>query len=343
MGKGKGIDATGVKFADHIKRMVAALQSIAEEIEREVPFLSVNVRKPPESNTGTVTDGVFPLIDGAELAVMDLSYGSENVMYELAMFHALGKPTLPVLLSSSTHVADPPFYLKECHVCTVPRFTVVELRKALRKTVRNVVLGTDLGHDPAMNPMTRFYGLPLTDVSATTGIATGYVHNFVQHVIRSSNGGVFARLGPEVKSLVILRPERLADIDSMRAAVERRLASEGLEFERVKGEVQPLLEVPDQARKEVIILRCKNYLFDVPSPLVAQLSSPRYRRVLSLQTQSKGPKSEEVMARVRKIEEQLIDHFFDKVVQLVQVYVQNVSPEKLEFKTLDEFVAMLKS
>lgn len=335
----KGLDAAGMPFSDHLPNLLTVLTRISRELEAADPSLSIRLHTPMlEDESGTITSRIFGMIDGAELGIMDISAGSPSVMYELAMLHALGTPTIPVMLRAPDGSAKLPFYLKDTYAAYVADYSESSLYEVLRDKVRTAITGGGGGADPAMNPMTGFYGISLVDVSATTGLATGYFDNFIQHVIRDV-GGVFTALDYEVEKFVILRPANLSETADLKNRVTSRLQKLGIEVKRVTKDGKTVYEEEAQVRKEMLIFRAGRFLFDIPAPLKVQLSSPRYKRMKKeADLNARGPFRAETEARLEKHEQQLLDKFFATLRYLAR-NGQNVNPNLMDFMTLDEFVA----
>ncbi len=334
-------DGAGSTFNDHIPAIRRTVERIRDDLEAERPDIVIRIHTPPIDETGMITDRVFGLIDTAELAIMDVSANSPSVMYELAMLHALGTPTIPVVLRKPAKGLKPPFYLKDTYLAEVTKFDDETLYSTLNSKVRAALSGGGLGSDPAMNPMTGYYGLPLVDISASTGLATGYFHNFIQHIIKQ-NGGPFSVLGDEIEKLVILRPKQLSDAVSLKPDAEIRLLKEGFATSRVTRNGEEVFRDAEQTRKEMLIYRCGRFLFDAPSPLAGQQASPRYKRILKMALDAKGPFQDEAESLVDRFEQQMIEQFFATIRYMARTY-PNVNPKRMEFLTLDEFVARLKA
>ena len=267
-------DPGGLPFAAHIGNMHKALARIADEINQEQSIVLVKVHTPELDDAGMISARVFGLIDTAELGVMDVSAGSPSVMYELAMLHALGIPTIPVVFREADGTRRVPYYLKDTYQAVVEGFDQDTLYATLGPKVRNVITGCAAGADPTLNPMTAYYGLPLVDISASTGLATGYFHNFLRHLLRA-NGSVFDYLEDQIDQVVVLVPDSLAEAENLKARAGRRLQQAGIAVEMVGRDDGQVYTDREQARGQMLIYRAGRYIFDVPAPLAAQETSPR--------------------------------------------------------------------
>lgn len=367
-------DGTGQTYGSHIASMQRALMLVKQTIEAGRTDLMIRIDSPEfDDRTGTITDKIFNMIDRAELAFLDISADSPSVMYELAMLHALGIPTIPVTLrpakadatsqntegSEDVYIDKPsqapsgkiPFYLRDTHVSNLGSF---EIDMQDDQAARSSEIYTEfltltqaripgaagiLGADPASNPMSKHYGLPMVDISASNGLATGYVHNFLQYVVKAS-GGPFAvqrKLGNKMKAMVILRPESLRGIVALREELEAELSDLGIDLVQVGEKDGLVYETKEQARGQVLLYRVGQYFVDFPSPLAAQEKSPRFMKLREVMGTS--PEDEEIIARR---ERQMIDEFLRTVTRVVTKY-DNTNPNRLMIKTLDEFLDMIRA
>lgn len=336
-------DPAGLLFADHIGNMAAALRRIADEINQEQSALLVKVHTPELDDAGMITARVFGLIDTAELGVMDVSAGSPSVMYELAMLHALGVPTIPVVFRQADGARHVPYYLKDTYQAVVEGFDSDSLYAVLGAKVRNVITGSAAGADPSQNPMTGYYGLPLVDISASTGLATGYFHNFLRHLLRA-NGSVFDHLDDAIDQVVVLVPDSLAEAENLKARAERRLRQAGIPVELVGRDDGQVYTDRQQARGQMLIWRAGRYIFDAPAPLAAQETSPRMRRLRQQMraAMARPDGSDEAQATIRKFEKKLIQEFINTLALLPSDYPGTL-PDRLRFASLDQFIALAQA
>lgn len=339
---GQALDPAGLPFAQHLGNMRLALDRVADEINQEQSAYTVRIQTPELDDAGMITSRVFGLLDTAELGVMDVSAGSPSVMYELAMLHALGIPTIPVVFRDADGRRNVPFYLKDSYQAVVDSFDVDALYERLAPMVRMVVRGGDAGADPTMNPMTAYYTLPMVDISASTGLATGYFHNFLRHILKP-NGGVFDFLDGQVDQLVVVRPAKLTEAEGLKQAAERRLVAEGIKVEWIGERDGKVYEEPESTRKQMLIYRAGRYLFDAPAPLAAQETSPRMRRIRKqlIPASGGGPVAQEARAMVEKFEQRMIDEFMAVLLRLADEY-PGTRADRLATATLDEFVGMAR-
>jgi hypothetical protein len=173
------------------------ISDIAEDLISAEPELGpVYVDQPDDNRSAAIIKGILEKIEAADLVILDLSGGSQNVMYELGLVNAVG---LPFILT--TKDKSPPFYM--ANIFCISKFKTIvpfdpqygphrHLRVRIREYLRSV---RDAQGDPnsfATNPVTDyFHGVPVVDISAPAGLAAGYWMNAVRRFVRL--GGYFDR------------------------------------------------------------------------------------------------------------------------------------------------------
>lgn len=163
-----------------------------------------------------IPTNVFHEIDNADLLIADLSGDRTAVVYELAMAHALGVDTILV-----GEPKTPSFYFSQIRFSPLD-FNADPLESRTLGHDIDLWLKTRLKQRGGNNPFHNFYGAPLLDVSAASGLAAGYYENFAGPVLvhgeiveRSTVPRWFGlRRSPReevrpLKGLVVLRPESL--------------------------------------------------------------------------------------------------------------------------------------
>ncbi|MDT5015539.1 MAG: hypothetical protein QOD39_1699, partial [Mycobacterium sp.] len=177
-----------------LARLVRALTTDLTDAEPELGPIFVD--EPGENNSAAIIQGILTKIEAADLVILDLSGGSQNVMYELGLVNAVG---LPFILTTSENA--PPFYM--ANIFCIGNFEIIEpfdpqynphhqLRVRIRDFMRSM---RDAQGDPnsfASNPVTDYFqGLPVVDISAPAGLAAGYWMNAIRRFVRL--GGYFDR------------------------------------------------------------------------------------------------------------------------------------------------------
>ena len=284
-----------VSIAAHTRNIGDAAKSVLRSLGLSEAQFDVYV--PDQLMSAAIRDSVFHRIDMADFGIADISTTSQNVMYEIAYFNALGTPLLLVDYRGTT----PPFYLNQQRVLTVTDFTVDELASQLKPALGAYIGGDDVDHSD--NPITQFYGAALVDISAATGVAVGFFENFAHHVL--VQGGVLSE-NPGIRELVMIRPERINDFQYDNSRVSTQLN---------KG-ARRTLKAPTHPRGEVTARVLDNAIVDFPTPLYALDSAPRYRKLRD-RMRNRTASSTRIDELLAKFEVKLIDSYFKMVENLI--------------------------
>jgi hypothetical protein len=274
---------------------------------------------------GDIPSNVFDAIDDADLVIADLSGNKPAVIYELAFTHALGIET--ILVGAAEVVS---FYLAQTQFINVdfrPKtISSDELRNRFASWLknRNKLFESE-------NPLQRFYGAPLPDISAAIGLAAGFYDNFARPILTS--GEIIHRTQTEetrpLQGLIVLRPENLASrVEEIRVELEKRLLAE------FPGEV--LYGAPDKlfirtnegARTPFFLVR--DYLIDIPRTMFSLALSPRLERTKRNQTLKSS------------MEGVLIGRFFEGVKQTLKKD-RNIKERLFHFGSVAEIPAIIKT
>lgn len=332
-------DGAGLMFSQHLPNMVQAIEDVAEQLNLRYKNLTIKVSEPIKQDIGNIPDKVFSMIDRAELGIFDLSNNSPNVMYELTLMHALGIPVIPVSLKLRDDKAVVPFYLDHEYAVLVPDFEVATLTKSLEPSIQTSLEPSLTGSDRCWNPITNFYRMPLLELSATTGLATGYVHNFIRHVIKETNS-VFEK-NRELKKIIVLKPSTLNATSAMQMRVTDQLAEAGIAVELIGAKDGQVYADRDHVRGQMLLYKASNYIFDVPAPLNAQKSSPRYRRLRRRSSNQTAAQKRRADALIVKVERQMIDSFFEVLQHLIGLQPET-NADRIDYMSEADFVAMVK-
>lgn len=292
MGKAAS-DADDLAISMHIPNIAAALSNVHRRFKTEskqtIP--EVQVIEPPNTPGGDIPHGVFSHIMHCDFAVADISTQSPNVMYELAMLHANGVPVI-LLARDGQEI----FYFNKSNCLEVDNFSIDTLADAL--TGRSFDEARSPGHFEQLlfsshlkthwNPITtHFDGVPLVNVAAATGIATGNFYNFTSWVLRE--GGIF-RDKPEFEDIVLIKPSRIKDVDRAVGRLQQKFGKqktrkEGDEIKKVfKEDGSPDLELPDlmfpekdHPRGKYFVKYVGKHLVDYPTPISSLSVSRQFR------------------------------------------------------------------
>jgi hypothetical protein len=276
----------GLSLSLHIPNIARAtrqvLQKLQEKLGDAMPTCEVIV--PPDSPGDSIPHAVFSYIMHCDFAIADISTGSPNVMYELAMLHANGVPV--ILLGRQI------FYLNQNNCIQISDFSVESIADAL--SGRSFSEDGGKGHleqlvtapvdRKSLNPITQhFGGVDMVNVAAATGAATGQFYNFLQYVLK--DGGIF-KSRPEIKDIVLIEPARIQDVSRGVGLLEARfkepkIDENGKEVLRKDGST--VLAVPEveqmddsHPRGKYFVKRVGNHLVDYPTPISSLAVSKQY-------------------------------------------------------------------
>ena len=248
----------------------------------------------PQKQYGNhIPEDVFSAVDLSDLVVADISHRSPNVMYELAFAHALGIPTIlidmpdaqpsPAAGRKKKASASPPpakrkiFYLNQERTL-LPR---TRSKQAVARELKPLIDGWLKGESVlGRDPLTRFYDIPLVDVSAVAGIAQGYAENFIapligaiQKSIEQSHEG--KRLARPIAVVVVL-PESLDNLEEEELSVRNELEPAFGASAVCKG-----LDVSTPKGKRSVPYYVDGVFIDIPRTLIHLRRSRRVERLPS--------------------------------------------------------------
>jgi hypothetical protein len=345
------------------------VRTIVEDLVRQYPTLGpVAVDTPDVIAASTIIPGVLTKIEGADVALLDLSGNSQNVMYELGLVNALG---MPFILTTSGD--NPPFYMRNINCVTnlqqLDRFiSTNEKHSALRDRIelflRSVRGSNDNPDDFAANPITEYFrGLPVVDISAPAGLAAGYWRNAVRRFVRV--GGYFDRPDAQVafpelqtgtpdqlliRHFVAVQP--ISFLDETPEADDRRLASTlaDIGYRTTNGIIskESALDMrvfggnflcrlrPDDSFELVL----PGIVIDIPSTLYALQYSPRVMRIGRAQLGRLHGRASLDQLRRRRYSDML-----DRFNGIMDYYLDQDDARghasQVHFVTLDELPALL--
>ena len=341
-------DSDGIALAAHIPNIATATRQVLERLERKLgarmPGWQVNT---PENSPNDIPREVFSHMMHTDFAIADISTQSPNVFYELAILHAIG---VRVII-----LGEPAFYLNQFN-CIAPRdFSVEALHDALAggSFTRDGQPG-QLEHLFAAprqksyyNPITRhFGGVDLVNVAAATGIATGNFYNFTKWVLKE--GGVF-RQHAELEDIVLIRPERILDVDRIIGMLQRefgvaKLRPDGTPVLDRAG--HPVRDIPQMTvhheahpRGEYTVRRVGNHLLDYPTPISSLSVS---RQFLAMGEYVRDFSLSAADADLVPFERRLIDIYFQTLEDLARNTPFGCDWGRVRIMPVEEAIAYLR-
>lgn len=300
------------------------------------------VHIPDAFHDAEIVNGVLSHLDVADLVIFNLTpkpdkqgqpQHSPNVYYELGLVHSLGIPAIALKIGDE----DVPFYARTMRQYRVPDFEVSTLADTLRAPLFEFLGKADAQAAFKDNRVTTFYGLPVVDISAAVGLATGYYHNFVWRFI--SETGFLARHADFIKGVIVVRPSDLdstyqADIQSLKAA----LAKAGHYL--CTGE--QLLPPESDRLGPIWFDHVKGVILDIPRTIYPLRFSPR---LLSLQTRNREPSGQGAGRLFAQQFRQMGQRLLDRVEHAVRYHRDmegnRVRSKLLHFSTIDEAPALV--
>lgn len=230
---------------------------------------------------GDIPENVFDAIDDSDLVIADLSGNKPAVIYELAFTHALGIETILVGGPETRS-----FYLSQSRIAQVDfdanpiDFAPFHLEVDGWLAHRNKLFNSK-------NPLQRFYGAPLPDISAANGLAAGFYDNFARPVLstgqivlreRGADGAVREETR-DLKGLIVLRPKDLElSVEQLRDELQEALNAEFPGEVRLGGRDSAVVRTKEGERTAFFTVR--DYVIDIPRTMFSLKLSPRLRRMI---------------------------------------------------------------
>ena len=333
------LDSSCGKIRQALEGILKEPESIHLLAQRRIAESYVHI--PEAFDEGDIVNAVLKRIDIADLIVANLTprdgtdrTASPNVLYEMGLVHALGLPYV-LLAQRGTEI---PFYLLNNLVYPVEELTAEALTEVLRTPIRKFLNPRD-DTDFTGNRVTQFFdGLPIVDISAAIGLATGYYHNFVGRLLRE---GSFMKTYPDkVKQVVIVRPRNVLDTyESEKGQMTEILKAEGI------GLVTEKLDAPpSDDRGPAWIDHVNGVVVDLPRTIYPLKSSPR---LISMQRRLDKPGSRLAsLAERDRLLHQTSDRLLTRVEEAILFHVrvnqENIRRQALHFTTMEELPELLR-
>lgn len=180
----------GPMSGDHLR----TLYWLAYQVVKPLLPSDFEVETPDSAKTGNIMYHVIKSCDRADLVIANTTGNNPNVLYEIAVLDAMGRSCIPVKVLS--HGGAMSGSSDEKDVIPFDRaayryFTIYESPDRRAETDRilseaiNAALRTWEEGDMFQNPLTDFFGVPLSSFSSAYGLARGYFQNLVQPAVRA--------------------------------------------------------------------------------------------------------------------------------------------------------------
>jgi hypothetical protein len=230
-----------------------------------------------EASPGSIPTNVFHQIDNADLIIADLTGNRPAVVYELALAHALGVETI-LVGGSKTEM----FYVSQI------RFNRFDFRaaQAVSEDLNRMIDGwvkTPKKHRAVSNPFNDFYGAPLVDISAASGLAAGFYDNFARPIL--TDGVIVEALSDKettrpLKGLLVLRPDSLAaEIPRVESDLRTSLDKSFPEEVRRGTPNQLFIRVGPKEGSRIPFFLIRDYVIDIPRTMFSMKLSHRLKRL----------------------------------------------------------------
>jgi len=218
---------------------------------------------------------VFSKLDTADLVVFNITprieetNHSPNVFYELGLVHALGLLYL-ILIQEGNEVL---LYLKGARYYDVKDYKESGLDKKLGEPVQSFI-SDNSDYFFAENIISDFYeGLPVVNISAAVGLATGYYMNFVRRILK--DGGFIFYYPEKIKRLIVVKPISVFNTYEEEVSTMKEKLKDA-DFELVMEKLAP---IPSDRNGAIWFEHIDGTVIDIPRMIYPIKRSPR---ILSL-------------------------------------------------------------
>lgn len=300
---------------------------------------NIKISYPEQWKSASIEGDVFFNLDTADLVVFNITprenetNATPNVFYELGLVHALGLPYLLVIQEGH----EVPFYMRSTRYYEVKDFKEPSLVKVLREPIQTFI-ANESTYSFTENIISRFYeGLPVVDISAAVGLATGYYINFVSRILK--DGGFISHYPDKIKRLVVVRPVSVFNTYEQDMETLRQLLKEnGLPLTQEK--LAPIATDKDGA---IWFDHLNGTVVDIPRMIYPIKRSPR---ILSLRKRmDSNPKQYPDKLRTMLLN-QTADKLLDRIEDIIRYHIRNdgerVRESLLEFTTVQGLAGRLK-
>jgi len=298
------------------------------------------VHIPDGFNDQEIVNSVLSHLDMADLVVFNFTpktgktETSPNVFYELALVHSLGIPAI-VIVAGDKKI---PFYASTTNQHRVKDFLPSTLMDALRVPLREFIDFEHRETNLTDNRVTQFYRMPVVDISAAVGLATGYYHNFLSRLI--TEGGFLALYPDLIRQVIVVRP---SGVDSTYPA-DMELLKEGLTQAGHKLETaKNLAPPPNDPLGQLWFDHVKGIVLDIPRTIYPLQRSPRLLSLLGrMQSLPSAKAQRSYEQRWHQVGEHLLDRVEAGIRYQLNFDAQRVRSNILHFSTISKAPVLVK-
>lgn len=193
-----------------------AYEVIAKILEKE----DFEVFTPDVPAAGNIMHHIIRSCDRAQIVVADTTGNNPNVLYEMAVLDAMGRACIPIKILGVEKIEKDfmPFDRAQYRYFEIEPKDTKKAIKTLEPVI-NWALQAQQAGDLLENPLTDYFGVPLSSFSSSHGIARGYYFNLVCPCIEGEifDGPEFAK-GKSNLTLETIIPDELEN--ATRSAVD---------------------------------------------------------------------------------------------------------------------------
>lgn len=329
------------------KQIGRAIEDLLEEEDlkyflKQTQTQPQKVKVPENWMASEIVNGIMGHVDTADLVVVNITpfdgpvgSPSPNVFYEIGLLHALGMPVICIAQKGTPL----PFYIRMNRILEVASFEIEDVKDALRLSLTQF-LNPDDYTNFTDNRITQFYGgLPIVDISAAVGLATGYYDNFVARLIKKN--GFLYKNHNIAEQLIIVRPGNvMSDVELDKIAVKKILANNGYQ----PPEKVTLMNEDDPFRSMNVDL-VGNIVIDLPTTFYTLKSSPRILSLterLDRQVGFNAPANPKRNLVLRQLSERLLERVENAVRYHIRKNSGNIHQYLVDFSTIEQLPEVLK-
>jgi len=209
----------------------ATLNWLANDVVKPLLPPDFEVATPDSTQIGNVMTHVIKSCDRAHLVIANTTGNNPNVLYEIAVLDAMGRACIPVKIAGGEDDKKDlmPFDRAQYRYFTISRSPDqrAETDRVLRDAIRSALAIRAAG-DLYQNPLTDFFGVPLSSFSSAYALARGYYFNLLKPAVNGLaagkiSGSAFDPGKHTKKALQVVLPANLGQ--ASRANVEKIVAA----------------------------------------------------------------------------------------------------------------------
>lgn len=209
------------------KKHMPFLQWLANDVIAEIlKDEDFDVFTPDAQEIGNIMHHVIRSADRADLVIADTTGNNPNVLYEMAVLDAMGRACVPVkLIDNENEEESISFDRAAYRYFRVPKGDTQGAIQKLNQVIQNVLTNLQEGEQQE-NPLTDYFGKPLSTIASAEGLARGYFWNFIEPALKGKvvRGPAFCKRGKSGLKLEIVIPEKIHV--ATRYHVEKLITSE---------------------------------------------------------------------------------------------------------------------